>query len=83
MTISQARDKYQDDVDVAVNAELLQMVDYDVFEPVNEPVGDRIPSSFMKDKFVNGKFSKLKARLVAGGHREYVDILTQKICTYC
>lgn len=61
----------------AIKAELQKMLDLQVFSPA--PLFARITnvipcSMFLKPKFFgDGKFDRLKARLVAGGHRQSWD----------
>jgi len=65
-------DKYNE-IEKAEKAEMQQMIDYDVFEPIGPNFeGQAIPSKmFTVEKFSpTGKFVKMKSRLVAGGHRE-------------
>jgi hypothetical protein len=61
----------------AVTNELKQILDYGVWSPVSQvPKGIKvIPSKmFLVIKYgSDGKYSKHKARLVAGGHKEYID----------
>ena len=70
----------------AIETEMKQMLDKDVFEPVSrrvmspEEIRKIIPSSiFVKEKFLPaGDFDKLKARFVAGGNwqdrDDYLDV---------
>ena len=76
-TITQCIDKLGKEVTYdAVRKELAQMLDRRVWQPVHKiEITDKkliIPSKlFLKEKYnAEGTFEKLKARLVAGGHRE-------------
>ena len=54
--------------------ELQNMVDYKCFTPTDVAIGNTIRSSlFLKEKFNNGIFQRLKSRLVAGGDWEWVN----------
>ena len=78
MSIKDAKKSYGDLATSAVNAELQQMLEYNVFEPSKESVRS-IPSSlFLKEKMVHGQLDKLKARLVAGGHREECPFMVDR-----
>ena len=74
MTVRQARTKNISNVDAAIKTELNSMILKEVFSPIKRTdipkVVKVIPSHvIMKEKFSpDGKFLKLKARLVAGGH---------------
>jgi hypothetical protein len=70
MTIKEAKLKYQDLAEKAITDELSAMISYNVFTPVKY-AKHIIPSSlFIKEKYEGDKLIKLKARLVAGGHRQ-------------
>jgi hypothetical protein len=68
-------------VDAAISTELENMIKYKVWEAIDTTQVDAtvlqqvIPSKlFLKEKFdASGNFLKLKARLVAGGHRQNSD----------
>ena len=68
----------------AVRKELQQMLDKEVWEPVHSMDIDKkskiIPSMlFLKEKYnPEGQFEKLKARLVAGGHRQNLTLYTEE-----
>ena len=86
LTVKAAIQKHQDAAVSALQSELRQLVDKNVFTPVSPSTlssderCNAIPCSvFLKEKFKpDGSFDKLKARLVAGGHRQdrtmYVDV---------
>ena len=60
----------------SIKAELQKLLDHLVFRPCQpEPHATIIPSSlFLKEKFdSSGQFTKMKARFVAGGHRQAWD----------
>jgi hypothetical protein len=67
--------KYGEEAEAAIKAELSLMLQYHVFHPVKKPKSAVIPSSmFLKEKYDHeGKLKAIRARLVAGGHREIVD----------
>ena len=75
LTVRQAREKSLN-VDEAIATELRSMIAKNVFTPIKRgdiPRGAKvIPSHIIiKEKFLpDGSFSKLKARLVAGGHMQ-------------
>ena len=84
MTVRQARIKNIFNVDAAIENELKSIISKEVFSPIKRTdmpkVVKVIPSHvIMKEKYSpDGKFLKLKARLVAGGHMQdpsniYVD----------
>lgn len=75
MTIGQAIERYPTDAPTAITKELNQLLDYNVFEPAVNATVPAMPSSFFVSEKLNpdGTFNKLKARLVAGGHREKFD----------
>ena len=82
MTIRQGILESKKKAEHAVIKEITQMEQRDVWDYVlpekhKEVTGQRIPSSiFLKNKFhADGSFDKMKARLVAGGHKEVVDDL--------
>jgi len=72
-------------VDEAIAAEITNMISYKVWEPLHLSQVDAsvlqqaIPSKlFLKEKFdASGNFLKLKARLVAGGHRQLSDSFSE------
>ncbi len=76
LTIKESIERYgKEATEEAIRAELLNMESRDVWEAVNanETFGKNVVPSqlFLKPKFdANGKFIKLKARLVACGNRE-------------
>jgi len=78
LTAKQAIDKLGDESIKSISKEMKQLVDLEAFHGVNIqdiPYPHRkkiIPSSmFLKKKYrADGTFEKLKARLVAGGHRQ-------------
>ena len=67
-------------VQASIKAELKQMIDYNVWSPVQSKHSGAqlIPSKiFTVEKLdAQGKYIKHKSRLVAGGHREYVPLGT-------
>ncbi|MGC9156348.1 MAG: reverse transcriptase domain-containing protein, partial [Ferrimicrobium sp.] len=78
MSIPKAKQKYGDEADVAIDKELLQMLDLHVWEEVDPAT---ITSEtmkwvifsllFLKAKYTpDGEFQKLKARLVANGSQQ-------------
>ncbi len=75
MSVTKALKKCASKSKPAILAELQQMLDKDVWEKINKANLNKrqlramIRSSmFLKEKFnANGKFNKMKARLVAGG----------------
>ena len=74
MSCEQSVNKYGEDANIAINNELQSMIDNNVFSyptviPNNAEI---IPSMmFVREKFdSSGNMIKLKARLVAGGHRQ-------------
>jgi histone deacetylase 1/2 len=83
VSVKQMMEKYRDETITAVMKELQQMVDKDVFHPVQRShlsatqCKKRIRSfMFMKEKFKSdGTFDKIKARLVAGGHMEEMPLM--------
>ena len=73
MSVREATNKFGVVAENALIAEIQQMLDMDVMEPIQYAKGMKaIPSSvFMKEKYdPTGKFEKMKARMVAGGHRQ-------------
>ena len=79
LNIKQCKDKLGIDVtEESITKELKQMIDKQVWEPVienslsNDARQQIIPCKlFLKEKHIaDGRFAKLKARLVAGGHRQ-------------
>jgi len=78
LSIDRAIEQHGDAAEVAVKDELQQMLDKGVFEPAAvHAKGDRIPSfMFLKAKYkADGSFDKIKARLVAGGHKQDRDLI--------
>lgn len=75
LSMKDAIKQYPDAANEAIRQELKQMLDYDVFVPVTKATAKVMPSSlFIKEKYTaSGEFDKIKARLVAGGHRETYD----------
>ena len=87
-SISQCIDKLGKEVTLdAVKKEMQQMIDKKVWRPIHkEEIKDKkniIPSKlFLKEKYdAEGKFDKLKARLVAGGHRQDRTFYTEEDIT--
>jgi hypothetical protein len=85
MTIKQALKKYSKDARKAISAEMSQLLSKKVWKPLiskkqakHSKHHNILPSSmFLKEKFLaNGSFEKLKARLVAGGHRTDQSLYT-------
>jgi len=82
MTVHDALTRYGTRAEEAIEKELKQLMDKEVFEPVQrnsltaEEQRAIIPSKmFLKDKYKpDGSFDKIKARLVAGGHRQDRDL---------
>ena len=78
LSLADAITEYSQGAYEAVHGELSQILDKKVFHPMRASTLDAaarrsvIPSKmFLKEKFLpNGLFDKLKARLVAGGHRQ-------------
>ena len=78
LTVKQAIDKLGDESIKAISKEMKQLIDLEAFHGVHfqdiprEQRKKIIPSSmFLKEKYkADGTFEKLKARLVAGGHRQ-------------
>jgi len=74
LSIAEAVNKHPNKGPEAIMAELKQMVEQKVWRYLNtkEPNSELIPSRmFIKEKVdANGRFEKIKARLVAGGHRQ-------------
>jgi len=78
LTVKQAIDKLGDESIKSISKEKKQLVDLETFHGVNiqdisyDQNKKIIPSSmFLKKKYrADGTFEKLKARLVAGGHRQ-------------
>ena len=75
VNVRKAVDARADDADKAIASEVAQMIDKGVWAPTSErDISGRkiIPSSMiLKDKFdSSGRYVKMKARLVAGGHRQ-------------
>eukprot|EP01030_Chromulinospumella_sphaerica_P034324 gene34324-biopygen8787 len=78
ITVRAALKTFPTQAEESMKKELQQMLDKGVFQGVRaedlppEELKRRIPSSmFLKEKFnAQGDFEKLKARLVAGGHRQ-------------
>jgi hypothetical protein len=76
MSVKEATNKFGVVAERALEAEVQQMLDLDVIEPIQHVKGMKtIPSSvFLKEKYdPTGKFEKMKARMVAGGHRQDKD----------
>jgi hypothetical protein len=75
MTPDMAVTAFGDAANDSIIIELRQMLDKQVFEPVVSGNHSTIPSTmFVKRKTTaTGDFSKFKARLVAGGHRQRKD----------
>lgn len=77
-TVRDALAEYNEAALDAIIAELRQMLSFPTFEAIDwrnlskEQLKQRIPSKmFIKLKYLaNGDFDKIKARLVAGGHRQ-------------
>ena len=83
-SIAECKKKLGNDITMeAVRKELQQMLDKCVWDPVKEedllPTTTIIPSMiFMKEKYSpDGKFEKLKARIVAGGHRQNRELYSE------
>ena len=83
MSIKSAMDKLGNDAEEAITKEMTMIIkEKEVFEPVNinnlsfEERKTIIPSKlFLKEKYTaTGEFDKLKARLVAGGHRQNKEV---------
>lgn len=74
MSIGQAILEYGDPAEEAIRDELNKMIDLNVFTAVHkrDTKGVTIPCSmFIKPKHhADGSFDKIKARMVAGGHRQ-------------
>ena len=78
VSVKAALQRYGDDAREVITKEIQQFIDKKVWHavlPSHLPKSERkriIPSKmFLKEKFLpNTKFDKLKARLVAGGHRQ-------------
>ena len=76
LTVKSAIQRYNDDAIEAIKTELKQLLDQHVFTPMDplhlQPDIQLIPSQMIvKMKFLpNGQPDKIKARLVAGGHRQ-------------
>ena len=73
LTVSQALQQHGPAAEQAIAEELSKMLEFEAFEPPStKPTSLVIPSSmFIKEKTkADGSFDKLKARLVAGGHRQ-------------
>jgi hypothetical protein len=78
MSVRDAISRYGDKAEDAITKELQQLMEKGVFKPVHmkdlsaEERRSIIPSKmFLKDKYkADGAFDKIKARLVAGGHRQ-------------
>jgi hypothetical protein len=75
MTLQESMNKMPVETKKAVISEMQALLDFQVFEPVLEKGISKksiIPCSIpMKEKFkADGSFEKLKARFVAGGHRQ-------------
>jgi hypothetical protein len=78
MSVRDGIDRYGDKAKEAIRKELQQLMEKGVFQPVHLKelsIDERrgvIPSKmFLKDKYkADGTFDKIKARLVAGGHRQ-------------
>lgn len=82
LSIQQAIGEFGGLADEAIREELRQMLKFDAFAPTTSPPSKSdivIPSSlFLKEKRdSSGNFLKLKARLVAGGHRQPWDTLEE------
>ena len=76
LTVKTALETYKDAAKAAITAELNKMLELKVFEAVTSPVLTvPIPSSmFIKVKYkADGNFDKIKARFVAGGHKQEWD----------
>jgi hypothetical protein len=59
-------------------AELNNMIAYDVFAPTLKKTANVIPSSLIVKPKLKGDKMGYKARLVAGGHRESIDLLMDR-----
>jgi hypothetical protein len=78
LTVKEALDKYGEAAEAAIIKELQQMLDLDVFEFLDpkslskEIIKNRINCKlFLKLKYKpDGTFDKIKARIVAGGHKQ-------------
>ena len=78
LTVKQALIKLKDRAREAISGEIKQLLDRNAFHGVSEKdigkesLASVIPSSmFIKEKYrADGTFEKVKARLVAGGHRQ-------------
>ena len=72
LTIEEALSEYGQPARDAMIDELKKLVDLDTFVPIAARGGHVIPGSlFLKPKFdAQGNFTKIKARFVAGGHRQ-------------
>ena len=78
LTVAEAYDQDEEKAKIAIKAEIQQMIDEQVWEPIhfNEiPNNCRkqiIPSQMLlKNKYLpSGELDKMKARLAAGGHKE-------------
>jgi len=84
MTIQESLKKYSTEALASIFAELSQMVDKEVFHPVQASSVDRkkvIPSSmFLKEKLdLQGVLEKIKARLVGGGHRQIRELYDEDL----
>lgn len=89
ISVSKALRMYHDAALTAIGNELQQMIDMNVWQPVNKknltPNKKRsyIPAiMFLKEKFkADGKFEKLKARLAGGGHMMQQGTYTKESVT--
>ena len=85
-TVKSALAAHQDDAFDAITRELRTMLNLPTFEAVDtttltaEELKKRIPSKmFIKLKYLaDGDFEKIKARLVAGGHRQDRSLYTEE-----
>ena len=76
MSVKEALESFGPDAQRAIDSELNQMLEKGVWIPVRDTGRCRaIPSSMFltQKKDANGRITKFKARLVAGGHRQYKD----------
>lgn len=75
LTVKEAISQHKASTVDAITKEFQNLLAFDVFTPVARPSSRALPSKMfikLKEK-ADGTFDKIKARLVAGGHRQTTD----------
>lgn len=74
ITVRSALEKHKEMAAAAITEELKCMLQYEVFKPVKGRV-KAIPSHmFIKEKYIGDNLDRLRARLVAGGHKQDMPV---------